>query len=167
MLTEPIVLNIGICSCTDLYHGAMEGHEIVVPELTGHRYFGWHYFVPLKTPLIFRMREVSIPERHEQETLKKMGCHFFVDTHLAPPSSPSGWAVSLRTMHPIPEDPAGPYRCYVPELDQSGIRWCGWMQVQPPTTQEVETGIGQLIRRMDERGLYQWLRFVSPSRTLV
>lgn len=154
-------INVGICSCTDLYHGAMEGHEVIVSELTEHRYFGWHYFVPLKTPLVFRIREVRIPERHEREVLEREGCNFFVDVHTGPKGTRYG-RISLMMTNPIPENPAGSDKIYAPELDASGIGWCEWMQkTWPPTVHEVEEGMSQLIRRMDEQGLYQWLGLVA------
>lgn len=153
---DPILLTVGICDCTDLYHGFMEGHHITVPELTGHRYFGWHYFVPLEKPLVFRIREVRIPERHEQEALEGLGCHFFVDVHAILQ------LVVLHIMYPIPEDPAGPDKSYISELDQSTIEWQGKMAVwSPPTVQEVKGWMSQLLRRMDKQGLQQWLRMVS------
>lgn len=61
-MAEPIELRVGICKCTTLYHGTMEGLGM---RLHGHR---------------FRIKEVALANtQYHTAELKERRCHFFID----------------------------------------------------------------------------------------
>lgn len=62
-MAEPVVLRVGVCSCSERYRGRLNNQIVTA----GRRRF--------------LLREVSIPEDENLETLLISRCHFFVDLH--------------------------------------------------------------------------------------
>lgn len=65
------VLRVGICACTDSYHGEFSDQIWVIDTLDEKKV----------SQIILQIKEVCIPETHQQAALTSSRCHFFVDKH--------------------------------------------------------------------------------------
>jgi len=89
------ILNVGVCTCTTLYHGIPEGRQLTVESLG-----------------TFTIKEFRIPGgfEHQQKALKANSCHLFIDVHQW--SWREEGIVEVELNDPVPFGPRKIYRLH-------------------------------------------------------
>lgn len=64
------ILKIGVCNCTPFRPGLFEGKEIIIDSLNN---------LKLTQPYHFRTREIRLPEKEHDKTLRAYLCHVFLE----------------------------------------------------------------------------------------
>ena len=141
-------LRVGICGCTHLYHGDLEGRKWIINTLGGNA------VIPRIT---FELKEVLIPENMQTSTLLTSRCHFFVDMHYSSTLS-RPYLTSALLEDYVPRSRTGA------EVPFSGWGfYMGWNTKEPIGTFELLKSIRSIIMKMDEDDMYGWLIHLSPG----
>jgi len=136
-MKETTTLKIGICACTQLFHGEIAGREIQI----GSRKFA--------------LEEVQIPggEKRQSKALKENGCHFFIDVH--------GYSVSLRFNWAVRLGPKQRWRLYQPYEEKKIRYWSPASEEEPPTSDQLENDIRDKIEEFTEEIRKEWFSGLS------
>lgn len=141
-MQETITLKIGICRCTQLYHGELSGKEIEIRSQHGRA---------LNHPKRFALEEVQIPAGQTQQikTLKENGCNFFVDVH--------GHTVVLRFSWPVRHGPKDKWKLYQTYDETISRGWNPGNGEEPPTSDQLKDDIRDTIEKLTKRDTEDWL----------
>lgn len=139
-------LRVGICSCSSVYRGRLEGLTV---EVARRR---------------FRLQEVDISEGYEsRQELKQSGCHFFVDTHV----ERRKFEVELSQIVFTSNGRGRGWKLYIGGVANK-LRWARFLSWQaktpPPPNQLTREGFIRLLTRMDPKRLEHWLQTTTPKR---
>ena len=141
-------LRVGICGCTRLYHGELEGRKWVINAFRGEI---------VSSRVVFRLKEVCVPEDMQISTLLGMRCHFFVDMHYRK-GLRQPYYTSVLLEDYVPHSRTGI------EIPFSGWSlYAGWNSEAPVTTSELLKKMRYIITKMDRDDMYGWLIHLSPD----
>jgi len=147
-MSEPITIRVGICECTNSYHGRLKGRT-----LRTDRYR-------------FRIKEVVVAEDHQGESIKDSGCHFFIDAHRSYTASELWTSLDLND---IIYDSNGHRRLFIGGVDGKrgmGLRRFWWTTKRPKRPSAILKGIEEILRGIEPAELRRWLSRMAtqPSR---
>lgn len=141
------MLRMGICGCTDSYHGEFSDKTFIIDCFNEKKVL----------PLMFQIKEILVPEKDQHATFISSRCHFFLDKHY--------WHFLKNPLYHIN------LFCYDYVLHtKTGIEipFCGWGLAQgwtikePPQTQEMMDTIRGILTKFDEDDIYGWLMHLTP-----
>lgn len=129
------MLRVGVCACTTLYHGELEGEQFIVRGLP------------------FLLQECVISEEGGQrDSLRENRCHFFLDVHGIGPHKPN-LDVTLACVDLVPTKGQRDH-LFIRGLGES--RWQGDPHT-PPSVQSILDAISCMIGKLSEAKFQRWL----------
>ena len=146
-MDESTVLRIGILQglAPPSYQGSIGGKTVEVPKLSGRA---------LEHPKRFLLEECFIPERGERVALLDSRCHFTLDAY--PSRTGAKYFVAL-VAHTILQPKNGK-----PYIRAMNWRTKYWSSESLPSIEEVVAGIGEIIQKLKQAELEEWLSRMQP-----
>lgn len=126
---------VGICGCTDLYHGELQGQDIQIGEIP-EQGFG--------IPEILMLREQEIPERDQRKALQRLRPHFFLDAHVDVGHS-GRYFIRLEAHHIVHGKTGSYLRLF------SHTRTKYWNGEPSPSAEEMVSAIQGIVRVLKKR----------------
>lgn len=125
-------IRMGICLCTELYHGEFDGMLFEIPGLAE----------------MYELQEVQIPEVGQSAALKEARCPFFLDVHTLCYLQPVRYNIFLTLCEFVPNGGRGEKLYEGTEPGTSKYRRVmRWKELtDPPTKQEISVAMGELMR---------------------
>ena len=141
-MSRPITIRVGICECTNSYHGRLKGRTLRTDR---HR---------------FRIKEVVITEDHQRQNIKDNSCHFFIDVHRS---------ISVRShiseiwtnldLNDIAHGSDGHRYLFIGGFSRVRRRRTGfyWTTKRPKRFSTILKGIEEILRGIEPAELKRWL----------
>jgi len=138
-MSRPITIQVGICECTNSYHGRLKGRTLRTDR---HR---------------FRIKEVVVAEDHQGESLKNSRCHFFIDVHHLYTISKISTSLDLND---IIHGANGHRRLFIGGVDGKrgmGRKRLWWTSKRSKRLSTILKGIEEILRGIEPAELKRWL----------
>lgn len=142
-------IRMGICLCTELYHGELDGMPFEIPGLAE----------------MYELQEVEIPEVGQSTALKEARCLFFLDVHALYYLQPVRYNIFLTLCEFVPNGGRGEKLYEGTEPGTSKYRRVmRWKELtDPPTKQEISVAMEELIGMVPERRRVLLLERITPT----
>lgn len=115
-------LKLGICGCTQYFHGKFEGQSFILDLVANQKLF---------EPIEFTLKEILVPENVHGYVLRDRLCHFFLDVHEYPYDGFSLLSGTIETVLTMLDDQVRHHHAGLTHL--AGKRWYDTL----PSTSEI------------------------------
>ena len=156
-MNEETALRVGICGCSQRYHGKLDGQQIVVSSLGGQA---------LPEPRVFRIEEVFVRDNRQRQVLKAARCHLFLDFH---PDDPGGPLTKLVMNELVSNGPGRGWKLYIGTAGRfTGAffdfdRKKEWRRKKPPSPRDVVGGMQDMLQKLEPAWFSSWLEKMTPE----